>query len=138
VESATPAPSAAPDPLAEAGDVVWYVRPACGGQFGPASREVMRSWLHEGRVGADSLVWREGWPDWRQAAKVFPQLGAGRPDPPSGEITAAQPPTSKATTVRSRRANLRRESKRTQTLVIILLIFALIVLSGVFVWVLYG
>jgi hypothetical protein len=67
---------AAADPLAEAGDVVWYVRPAAGGQFGPASSEVMRSWLGENRVVADSLVWREGWPDWRQAGKVFPQLGA--------------------------------------------------------------
>ncbi len=41
-----------PDPLDEAGDVVWYVRPASGGQFGPANADVMRSWLAEGRVTA--------------------------------------------------------------------------------------
>jgi hypothetical protein len=126
------------DPLAEAGDAVWYVRPASGGQFGPASGEVMRSWLGQGRVGADSLVWREGWPDWRQAAKVFPQFGAGQPAPLPVEIGAGEAPTSRAAAARSRRASFRRQSKRTQTLVIILLIFALIALSGVLVWVLHG
>ncbi len=66
--------NAAADPLTEAGDVVWYVRPASGGQFGPAGCEIMRTWLGEGRLGADSLVWREGWREWQEAAAVFPQL----------------------------------------------------------------
>jgi hypothetical protein len=34
----------------------------------------MKTWLAEGRVGANSLVWRAGWPEWRSAADVFPQL----------------------------------------------------------------
>ena len=34
----------------------------------------MRRWLEEGRVSADSLVWREGWPDWKPAGPVFPSL----------------------------------------------------------------
>ena len=34
----------------------------------------MRGWLTEGRIGADSLVWREGWHDWQEASQVFPQL----------------------------------------------------------------
>jgi hypothetical protein len=55
---------------------IWYVRPPAGGQYGPARGDVMRKWLGEGRVTTDSLVWREGWPDWRPAAKVFPDLGA--------------------------------------------------------------
>jgi hypothetical protein len=53
---------------------VWYVRPATGGQFGPATGEIMRQWLREGRIGADSLVWREGWKDWQDASEIFPQL----------------------------------------------------------------
>jgi hypothetical protein len=62
------------DPFVEAPTAVWYVRPATGGQFGPASADIMRAWLREGRVGASSLVWRAGWPEWRAASAVFPQL----------------------------------------------------------------
>jgi len=75
---ASPAPviPSASDPIVEAPMAIWYVRPAAGGQYGPARGDVMRKWLGEGRVTIDSLVWREGWPDWRPAAKVFPNLGS--------------------------------------------------------------
>jgi hypothetical protein len=74
--------SAAPsDPIAEAPSAVWYVRPSSGGQFGPASGDMMRAWINEGRVGGSSLVWRAGWPDWRSAAATFPQLSASMPAP---------------------------------------------------------
>jgi len=63
----------APDPLADGPEVVWYLRPPSGGQYGPATQQVMRSWLREGRVTADSLVWREGWRDWEDAGDVFPE-----------------------------------------------------------------
>lgn len=62
------------DPIAESPNSVWYVRPVTGGQYGPATGEAMRQWLDEGRVAADSLVWREGWPDWRTAATTFPKF----------------------------------------------------------------
>ncbi|NIL97390.1 MAG: DUF4339 domain-containing protein [Planctomycetales bacterium] len=65
---------AGPDPIAEAPRAVWYVRPAAGGQYGPAAADVMRQWLDECRVAADSLVWREGWPEWRSAAETFPEF----------------------------------------------------------------
>jgi hypothetical protein len=83
------ASAVAADPMIEAPTAVWYVRPATGGQFGPASGEIMRAWLHEGRVGASSLVWRAGWPDWQPAASVFPQLGALLPSP--GVLAPVQP-----------------------------------------------
>ena len=70
----TPETPAVTDPLDEAGDVVWYVRPAGGGQFGPATSDIMRHWIDEGRVSPDSLVWREGWRDWKAASDVFPTL----------------------------------------------------------------
>ncbi len=76
------------DAIREAPDAMWYVRPASGGQFGPASGEIMRSWLDDGRVGGTSLVWRAGWPEWRAAASVFPQLGAA----PDAGLNAVQPP----------------------------------------------
>lgn len=62
------------DPIAESPEAVWYVRPPTGGQFGPADGTIMRRWLNEGRVSADALVWREGWPDWKPAGPVFPSL----------------------------------------------------------------
>lgn len=62
------------DPIEASPDSVWYVRPASGGEFGPARGDVMRRWIDEGRVGADSMVWREGWPEWQLAGPVFPAL----------------------------------------------------------------
>jgi hypothetical protein len=72
---AAPSAASAPDPIAEAPAAIWYVRPASGGQFGPAVGDVMRQWLTQRRVGADSMLWREGWTDWKKAAAVFPALG---------------------------------------------------------------
>ena len=62
------------DPISENPNAVWYVRPRSGGQYGPAAGDILREWINEGRVAGDSLVWCEGWPDWRQASSVFPQL----------------------------------------------------------------
>jgi GYF domain 2 len=70
------APPSMFDPIDEAPAAVWYVRPATGGQYGPASGQVMRSWLEQGRVGANSLVWRDGWNEWRSASDAFPELGS--------------------------------------------------------------
>jgi hypothetical protein len=54
--------------------MIWYVRPPTGGQFGPAGGPLMRTWLAEGRLSGDTLVWREGWRDWQEAGHIFPQL----------------------------------------------------------------
>jgi hypothetical protein len=77
-------------PLATAGNVVWYVRPPSGGQFGPATTDIMRGWLAEGRLSADTLVWREGWREWQEAGKLFPELSAGAAIP-SLEGVLAEP-----------------------------------------------
>jgi hypothetical protein len=72
-------PAVAPtagDPIAEAPAAIWYVRPPSGGQYGPARGDIMRKWIAEGRVSGDSLVWREGWTDWRNAGQLFPSLAA--------------------------------------------------------------
>jgi hypothetical protein len=52
----------------------WYVRPPAGGQYGPASTELLNQWVSERRVTADSLVWRDGWEDWQLAANALPQF----------------------------------------------------------------
>jgi hypothetical protein len=53
----------------------------------------MRRWLGEGRVSADALVWREGWPDWKTAGPVFPSLEATRRrGPESASVLPADAP----------------------------------------------
>jgi len=68
---AGPSPSQSPldDP-----DVLWYVRPPAGGQYGPASSEVMRSWIDENRITPTTLLWRQGWSQWRSAHEALPGL----------------------------------------------------------------
>ncbi len=94
------------DPLTEAGEVVWYVRPASGGQFGPANAEVMRTWLAEGRIAAETLVWREGWRDWRAAGEVFARLSQ-QPSVPGLEGIVPVP----VSTVRFRPPSMARTSR---------------------------
>jgi len=130
--STMPPPSPAPDPLAEAPQMVWYVRPPSGGQFGPAMGEVMRSWIVEGRVSGDSLVWREGWRDWQEAGEVFPQLRTGQAD----QALKALAPSRSTAGSHAPRPPSRRQSKSTQMMVITLLVMAVITLFVVFVWVL--
>jgi len=62
------------DPIAEDPEAVWYVRLPSGSQYGPAGGDIFQTWLDEGRVVSDSLVWREGWAEWQTASQVFPQL----------------------------------------------------------------
>ncbi len=92
------ASSPASDPIAESPSAVWYVRPPSGGQFGPASGEIMRGWINDGRVGASSLVWRAGWSEWRSAAATFPQLSSllVAPGPPLQQVALPSNPTASA------------------------------------------
>ncbi len=83
------------DPIAEAPQLQWYVLPPGSmTKYGPAQGEMMRAWLEEGRVAADALVWREGWPQWRGAASVFPRLGQAAGPAPSAHSAAAAPTNS--------------------------------------------
>lgn len=52
----------------------WYVRPPAGGQYGPANDELIQSWIAEYRITPSTLVWRDGWAQWKNASEVFPQL----------------------------------------------------------------
>lgn len=65
-----------PDPFEGAPDLVWYVRPTSGEQLGPVDRDIMRRWLSENRIAADTLVWKEGWADWKVASDVFESLAS--------------------------------------------------------------
>jgi hypothetical protein len=131
----TPSVPVEEDPLADALDSVWYVRPPSGGQFGPATADVMRSWLAEGRVGPDSLVWREGWEDWQEAVDVFPSLRTSQ-DPPPDRITAGGQPASTRPGSAYPPSARRRSNPATNAIVITVLVLAVIVLFVVFLYVL--
>ena len=48
-------------------------------QYGPANTETFGQWIQEGRVAASSLVWRDGWSQWRTATEAFPDISAQLP-----------------------------------------------------------
>lgn len=70
-------------------DATWYVRPPTGGQYGPATGQVLQQWIGEGRVASTALLWRDGWPQWREASEALPDLTAQLAAAPS-DVTAAQ------------------------------------------------
>lgn len=84
--TATAAAAPVADPIDEAPEAIWYVRPPSGGQYGPARGDVLRKWITEGRVSADSMVWREGWADWRGGGEVFPYLRSAIATSPPGHV----------------------------------------------------
>ncbi|MCA9258564.1 MAG: DUF4339 domain-containing protein, partial [Planctomycetales bacterium] len=82
-DAASPAAMVAVQPPSD--EPLWYVRPHQGGQYGPATTEVVLQWQREGRVTSDSWVWRTGWPEWRSGAEALPSLET----PPSPPVIAA-------------------------------------------------
>lgn len=82
-ESTTAMPSLLNDPNA-----TWYVRPPSGGQYGPATGEILRQWIGEGRLTPTTLIWRDGWAQWRAANEALVEFGA-TPKSPTKPITEA-------------------------------------------------
>lgn len=124
---------AAADPIAEAPGATWYVRPPGGGQYGPARGDVMRKWIAEGRVSSDSLVWREGWADWRNASQLFPNLASA--GTAAGPVIAAPIATS-STPSAAARYRPRKSGNGMAIVFLVGLAFVCVVLVGVLVYVL--
>ena len=72
-----PVPGAPPPPPAE--PTAWYIRPASGGQFGPAGDDVFAQWIAEGRVSTDCWVWRNGWADWKAGGDAIREFNSRPP-----------------------------------------------------------
>ncbi len=72
-------PVTAPDgsTAAPANGGAWYVRPPSGGQFGPATFKLLTQWVEDRRVPAESLIWCEGWSDWKVASEYFSTAPTG-------------------------------------------------------------
>jgi len=96
----------------------------------------MRSWLAEGRIGPDSLVWHEGWSDWREAHTVFPELAAEHWEAFGGPTDAQGPPGAVPEDSDIFTAP-RRTTPRAHAIIIALLVAAVIVLFLVFLYVLF-
>lgn len=70
-------------------EATWYVRPPTGGQYGPAGTDMLRQWIDQGRVASTSLLWRDGWPQWRSASEALPEFAdalAAAEAPPTSEV----------------------------------------------------
>ena len=52
----------------------WWVLSKNGQQYGPATQEIIRQWIDEGRVVAETLIRREDHPDWQRAEDNFREL----------------------------------------------------------------
>jgi hypothetical protein len=132
-----------PQVIREAPHAKWFIRPAAGGQYGPAPADVVWQWMQEDRIGVDSLVWRDDWPEWLPAQQVFADYyqpsptGTAQPQPdpvPVGQhasplvieaIAAKNSPSQLSNAGQSRMQRLR--SRKTKyTLIIIVLVILLI------------
>lgn len=122
--------------------IAWYVRPAAGGQYGPATADMFQQWVREGRVAADSWVWRTGWERWKAAGEVLTDSANGRAAAVShAPADVAFEPRSLNSAVGSdidpldarqteaHRADLRRRRNRTRSLSLLLGIVALAMIA---------
>lgn len=73
----------ADDSLSSETPATWYVRPPSGGQYGPAATDVLKAWIREGRVAKNALLWRDGWPQWREASEALPEIADSLPGNPT-------------------------------------------------------
>jgi hypothetical protein len=117
------------DALDEIPEAVWYVRPPSGGQFGPASRDLMKRWLSEERVTADSHVWREGWPDWKSAADVFSRVF----EMPRTDINTITPQKGISRSLASQKLYMKRKKRRRTVGVVIILIGVVLIIALIIV-----
>jgi uncharacterized membrane protein YjgN (DUF898 family) len=72
----------------------WYYE-AKGEQRGPVSEEDLLQLVSAGQVRAETLVWREGWPEWRPWGAVagvsVPAGGATPPPTAPGSLASPEP-----------------------------------------------
>jgi phage FluMu protein Com len=139
-----------PAALSASLDAKWFVRPPSGGQFGPASPQLLMEWIAERRVTSDSFLWCEGMSQWRAATDLIPELVSPdmRKPPASLETSMAGSEQTTTTmgdvlsleptgTVASGLVKKKREQKRRQQLTAVILLGAVsLILFGVLIYVL--
>lgn len=122
------------DPLSEDPTAQWYMQCAGGERFGPALADEVKLWLQQGRMGADALVWRSGWGDWRTASKVFAGLPAqATPAPTGGEAPQLSQPIAQPKAATRRRSARRMERSLTSVVVLTVVVLVLAIVLAVVV-----
>ena len=97
----------------------------------PAAKSC-RTWLDEGRVSEDSLVWREGWPDWQAAGAVFPDLQLPAVSTPAARPAPTPAVTPVAVHVPASRARKRPRLRTKDAVILLLLMLAVVILTVTF------
>ncbi len=54
----------------------WRMMTGDGEEFGPVTKAELDAWLAEGRLDSGCQLLQEGWPQWKWADEVYPQLAA--------------------------------------------------------------
>tara|TARA_Y100001968_G_scaffold91191_3_gene82036 strand:+ start:131 stop:850 length:720 start_codon:yes stop_codon:yes gene_type:complete len=67
-------PMSIEDCVSERPDLKWFVRPPSGGEFGPASGEVLTSWVSERRIDKHTELRRHDWIHWQPASVIFTEF----------------------------------------------------------------
>ena len=60
--------------IAERPEMQWFVRPADGGEFGPASGDMLQVWITEKRIDHRTELRRHDWVNWQQAGEIFSEF----------------------------------------------------------------
>lgn len=133
------------EPLRDA-RLLWYVRTLDNQQYGPATGDVLRTWINERRISPKTLVWREDWAAWQEAGNVFPELERVFVGPDGGSTASAFASLAEAAqnsdAARRFVSNgetraLRRRKRATKTFVAIAgLIAAIVALLGALIYIL--
>ncbi|HMO13275.1 MAG TPA: tetratricopeptide repeat protein [Pirellulaceae bacterium] len=58
---------------------LWIVRTKDNREYGPVQREILQNWIKDGRIDRDAKLLRSGWPKWRRAIVVYPELIGKKP-----------------------------------------------------------
>ena len=53
---------------------LWIIRTRENREYGPISRKMLDNWIAEGRVDPNAKLLRSGWPKWKRALVVYPEM----------------------------------------------------------------
>jgi hypothetical protein len=74
--------------LNEKPDLFWYIRPAGGDEYGPADNDLLRTWVSQNRIGADTELRRDDWLQWKPACDIFIDFSAAPISDDSSTLTS--------------------------------------------------